>query len=331
MSDLDDKDPLEAKKEVNINDFTSSTAKTVSTNCSSFLKDISDDDIEQAADDVVEDNDNEIIDDNDYDDDDDEGRGPCMDFINSKVSDSTKWIIAGIIILAYSLAAFIIDFRRALPLFVIEIICILLKTFQLVTDKYVPEQKAQTQNDFIVWFDGLGKRKSTAAGLIVVMVVIIGLMTTDPENLVSLLGLFVFLFLSFITSWNPREVQWRPVMSGVFLQLLIGVLVMKVPVVSNAFQWLGVQVTITLNYTLAGSTFVYGYLADTSLYNKPFLLADGSEYYLSPPFYFSILSVVFFFSALVSLLNYIGVIGYLVKKIGVTLAVVMGTSGPETL
>jgi hypothetical protein len=51
---------------------------------------------------------------------------------------------------------------------------------------------------------------------------------------------------------------------------------------------------VALNYTLAGSTFVYGYLADTSLYEKPFLLADGSEYYLNPPFYFSILSVVFF-------------------------------------
>ena len=105
---------------------------------------------------------------------------------------------------------------------------------------------------------------------------------------------------------------------------------MKVDAVARAFSWLGDQVTILLGYTNVGSTFVYGYLDDKSLAEKGVMMADGSTYFLTPPFYFAILSVVFFFSALVSILHYLGAIGFIVKRLGVFLGLVMGTSPVET-
>ena len=61
---------------------------------------------------------------------------------------------------------------------------------------------------------------------------------------------------------------------------------MKVDAVARAFPWLGDQVTILLGYTNVGSTFVYGYLDDKSLAEKGVMMADGSTYFLTPPFYY---------------------------------------------
>ena len=56
----------------------------------------------------------------------------------------------------------------------------------------------------------------------------------------------------------------------------------------------------------------------------------SATYFLSPPFYFSILSVIFFFSALVSLLHYLGAVGFIVKRLGISLGLFMGTSPIES-
>ncbi len=255
---------------------------------------------------------------------------PYLDFLSAKTK-GWGWIICSAVVVAYSLAAFILDFRRALLLFVVEVLVVTLVVFQYVTDRVCPEKKAQIQDSLIDWFiEDLEESKIAAGVLLAAMVAIIGIMTRDPMNLVSVLGMIVFIGLSWLTSYKPGRVRWRPVISGIFLQFLLGVLILRVEPIARAFQWLGDQVAIFLNYTNFGAMFVYGFLADSSLNETPLVTADGGEYYLYPPFYFTVLSVVFFFSAVVSILSYTGVIGYLVKKIGLTLAVLMGTSGPET-
>lgn len=257
-------------------------------------------------------------------------RPPYLDFLSAK-TEGWGMIICTVVIVAYSLAAFILDFRRAMLLFVVEVLVVALIVFQYVTDRVCPEQKIRIKDRVLDWFiEDLEESKVAGAVLILAMVVIIGVMTRDPTNLISAIGLVVFVGFSWLTSYKPGKVRWRPVISGIFLQFLLGVLILRVEPIARAFEWLGDIVAIFLAYTNAGAMFVYGYLADPSLSNTPLATADGGEYILYAPFYFTVLSVVFFFSAVVSILSYMGVIGYLVKKVGLTLAMLMGTSGPET-
>lgn len=257
-------------------------------------------------------------------------RPPYLDFLSAK-TEGWGMIICTVVIVAYSLAAFILDFRRAMLLFVVEVLVVALVVFQYVTDRFCPEQKIKIQDRVVDWFiEDLEESKVAGAVLILAMVVIIGVMTRDPTNLISALGLVVFTGFSWLTSYKPGKVKWRPVISGIFLQFLLGVLILRVEPIARAFAWLGEIVAIFLAYTNAGAMFVYGYLADPTMGSTPLATADGGEYILYAPFYFTVLSVVFFFSAVVSILSYMGVIGYLVKKVGLTLAMLMGTSGPET-
>ena len=57
----------------------------------------------------------------------------------------------------------------------------------------------------------------------------------------------------------------------------------------------------------------------------------GARVYSDPSIYFNVLSILFFFFALISILTYMGITGWAVKKIGVFLALIMGTSAAETL
>ena len=86
-------------------------------------------------------------------------------------------------------------------------------------------------------------------------------------------------------------------LGGIVLQFVLAILTLKTSAGFAAFEFLAEQVTTLLHYHYAGSSFVYGYLVDTSLQGKAFQLADGGEYVLAPPFYFNALSVIFFFAA----------------------------------
>ena len=267
-------------------------------------------------------------------DDDDKGpeevRPPYLEFIGEKTK-GLGWIVCSLVVVGYSLAAFILDFRRALLLFVVEVWVVGLLLFHYVTDRFCPQYKAKTQDRIIDWFvEDLEESKLAGGVLLAAMVAIVGSVTRDPKNLISALGLVVFAGLSWLTSYKPKDVRWRPVISGIFLQFLLGVLILRVEPIAQAFGWLGDKVAVFLKYSDAGAMFVYGFLADQSMSSTVLETADGEGVTLFPPFYFTVLSVVFFFSAVVSILTYLEVIGYLVKKVGLGLAVLMGTSGPET-
>ncbi|KAL7546781.1 hypothetical protein ACHAWF_010113 [Thalassiosira exigua] len=271
---------------------------------------------------VVKDGSDDIDGEDDLDDDDldEDEPPPYLKFIKGKTSGYGRIILA-VIVLGYSLWAFVANFQRALPLFVFELIVLGIAAVVFVADRYFPEQRDRFSHIMFVFFtETLGRNKIAAALCIVTMAVIIGVMVEDASNLRSALGILVFVLVSWGTSYKPKQVRWGPVLSGI----------LRVSAVANAFNWAGEQIVILLNYTTAGSSFVYGYLVDTSLGGTPFLLANGSEYVLFPPFFFNVLSVLFFFCALVSVLDYLGAVAVVVKKLGVALAVVMGTSPAES-
>lgn len=256
---------------------------------------------------------------------------PLYEFIRNKLLSGYGWIITGIIVLAYSIWTFVTNFQRALPLLIVECIILAILLFKWVTDKYFAERKSRVQNQMIHFcLETMETSKIAMAVCMIVIVVMIGVLIEQAKNLISLLGLIVFLLMSWATSYKPKQVNWRPVLSGITIQFILGGLMLRVEAIANAVKFLGDQITIFLNYTSAGAMFVYGYLADSALSSTPVMLANGEEYTLYPPFYFSVLSVLIFFSAFASICHYLGIIGWLVKRLGVGLALVMGTSPVET-
>ncbi|KFV48267.1 Sodium/nucleoside cotransporter 2, partial [Gavia stellata] len=135
----------------------------------------------------------------------------------------------------------------------------------------------------------------------------------NPEQLISLAGFcFLVLFL-FACSKHHGAVSWRAVFWGLALEFLFGLLVLRTTPGVQAFQWLGDQIQFFLGYTKAGSSFVFG------------------NTLIEEVFAFQTLPIVVFFSCVMSILYYLGVMQWLIVKISWLLQVSMGTTPTETL
>ncbi|XP_069758836.1 sodium/nucleoside cotransporter 1 isoform X2 [Narcine bancroftii] len=134
-----------------------------------------------------------------------------------------------------------------------------------------------------------------------------------PEQLISFGGLCMLVTLIFICSAKPLAVSWQTVFMGLGLQFVLGILIIRTEPGFQAFQWLGIQIQTFLNYTTAGSKFVFGEN-----------LIDGI-------FAFQALPIVVFFSSVMSILYYLGVMQWIIIKIAWLMQITMGTSATETL
>ena len=181
-----------------------------------------DDDIEQpptkvlAEEEVIgEDDEKEKIDDDDDGggDDDEEEEIKSRPFFNlvcnpKCLSPTLVWILMGVALIAYSLAAFILDFQRSYWLLIVELLIGSLIGFQWVTDHYCPQQKSDFQTTLVYWIDEQGNTKLAALVIGLLSIIIIGIMTTDPQNLISVVGMLVFVLLSWLASYDPWQVNW---------------------------------------------------------------------------------------------------------------------------
>lgn len=134
----------------------------------------------------------------------------------------------------------------------------------------------------------------------------------------GVLGMFVLLLLAFLFSSNRRAINWKTVGIGLALQLIIAIGVLKVPFVQLVFEQIGRIFVSILEFTRAGSKFLFeGLVVDTGTFGYIFA--------------FQVLPTIIFFSALTSLLFYLGVIQKVVKSLAWLLSKSLGISGPESL
>ncbi|XP_045196631.2 solute carrier family 28 member 3-like [Mercenaria mercenaria] len=147
----------------------------------------------------------------------------------------------------------------------------------------------------------------------VVLFIIIDTSLRRPYSLISALGMIVFTLLMFFFSKDPRQVTWRPVLWGLLLQLIFALIVLRTDWGYSCFVWLGDRVTQYLKYTNAGSKFVFG--------------NDFMDHF----FAFSVMPVLIFFSATISILYYLGVIQLLIEKIAFIMEFSLGTGAMESL
>jgi CNT family concentrative nucleoside transporter len=135
----------------------------------------------------------------------------------------------------------------------------------------------------------------------------------------GLLGMAVLIFIAWIFSSDRKAISWKMVGTGLLIQLLLAVGILYVPFIQVFFEVIGKGFVKILAFTNEGVTF---------------LMKRNDTGEVDPAlqnFAFSILPTIIFFSALTSLLFYLGVIQFFVKILGFALSRALGLSGAESL
>lgn len=131
------------------------------------------------------------------------------------------------------------------------------------------------------------------------------------------LGMAIIIFIAWIFSSNRKKINWGTVSKALALQFTIALSVLAFPAVQVAFEFLGKLFVTVLNWTKAGSEFLFGPLMDTTNIGYIFVL--------------QILPTIIFFSALTSLFFYLGIMQKIVYGMGWVLTKFMKLSGAESL
>ncbi|XP_060236547.1 solute carrier family 28 member 3 [Meriones unguiculatus] len=218
--------------------------------------------------------------------------------------------------LALVIAACALNFHRALPLFVITVVAIFFVVWDHLMARYEhrieeflsPGRSLLDRHWFwlkwVVW---------TSLILAVIFWLILDTARLGKQHLVSFGGLIMYIILLFLFSKHPTRVYWRPVFWGIGLQFLLGLLILRTKPGFIAFDWMGKQVQTFLEFTDAGAMFVFG------------------DKYTDHFFAFKILPIVVFFSTVMSMLYYLGLMQWIIRKVGWLMLVTMGSSPIESV
>ncbi|MGH8251052.1 MAG: NupC/NupG family nucleoside CNT transporter [Steroidobacteraceae bacterium] len=142
-------------------------------------------------------------------------------------------------------------------------------------------------------------------------------------SLQSLLGIGVILLIAWSLSENRRtRPSWRWIAGAVLLQVAIALIVLRVPLIWEALRIANTAVTVLQSASLAGSSYMFGYLGGAEL---PFELKPGVTAPVNIAF--QILPIVIFISALAALLWHWGVLQLIVRALSWALRRTLGIGG----
>lgn len=130
-------------------------------------------------------------------------------------------------------------------------------------------------------------------------------------------GIVALLLIAYLCSNNRKAINWKTVGFGLLLQLVLAISILKLSWVQSIFNAIGKIFVSILDFTAAGSLFLFGDLMNVDSYGFIFI--------------FQILPTIIFFAALTSLLFYLGVLQFLVKILAKGTARLLNISGAESL
>src|SRR6056297_597149 len=133
----------------------------------------------------------------------------------------------------------------------------------------------------------------------------------------GLLGMVVIIILAWVFSADRKHVDWVVIGKGLAIQLILAISILYIPFVAFFFEFVGKIFVKILDFTDAGSTFLFGSIMDTDSMGMIFA--------------FQILPTIIFFSALTSVLFYWGIIQVVVKGLAWLMIKAMKLSGTESL
>ena len=133
----------------------------------------------------------------------------------------------------------------------------------------------------------------------------------------GLLGILFLILTTYLLSSNKKAINWKTASTGLLLQIILAVGVLKISWVKMIFESAGKVFVKILDFTMEGTKFLFGDLVSAENFGNVFI--------------FSILPTVIFFAALTSILFYLGIIQKIVRVMALLLSKLLGVSGPESL
>ena len=145
------------------------------------------------------------------------------------------------------------------------------------------------------------------------------------ERFTGLLGIVLIFAIAFLISNNRKAINYRLVITGLLIQIVLAVFILKVPLGKEIFGALGAAVTKLLDFSQAGAAFVFGALVNRELMDKAF--GPGNDFI----FFFKIIPTIIFVAVLVSMAYYLGIMQKIVKFFAYIVYKLMGVSGSEAV
>ncbi|MEP2023370.1 MAG: nucleoside transporter C-terminal domain-containing protein [Reichenbachiella sp.] len=133
----------------------------------------------------------------------------------------------------------------------------------------------------------------------------------------GVLGMAVLIFIAWIFSTNRKAISWKVVGAGLIIQLGLALSILHIPLVRGLFEVVGRIFTKILDFTKIGSEFLFRGFMDIESYGFVFAL--------------QILPTVIFFSAITSVLFYLGIIQRVVYALAWLMTKALKLSGAESL
>jgi CNT family concentrative nucleoside transporter len=134
----------------------------------------------------------------------------------------------------------------------------------------------------------------------------------------GLLGIIVFLSIAYLFSTDRKAIRLKTVLWGLSLQFMFAWIVVRYTWGQKVLGVAGAKITTLLNYSFAGSSFVFGDLGSNTSHLGFF-------------FAFQVLPTIIFVSAFFALLYHLGVMQVIIRGMAWAMSRVMGVSGAESL
>jgi CNT family concentrative nucleoside transporter len=140
------------------------------------------------------------------------------------------------------------------------------------------------------------------------------------EKFIGLTGMFIMFGMAYMLCQKEHRkfINFRLVIAGTFLQVVFALLILKTSPGRAIFDKANGIVNKLLGYTAEGSKFIFGNL-----------VSDPKSFGFI--FAFQVLPTIIFFSSLMSVLYYLGIMQKIVNIVAKIMAKTMGTSGAESL
>lgn len=141
------------------------------------------------------------------------------------------------------------------------------------------------------------------------------------HHAVSVVGFIVFAGIAWLLSSNRGKIAWRTIAWAAALQLLIGLIIFRLPVSHQVLLWLNDAVLVLLSASKSGSAFLFGPLASS----------PGESGSIGFILVFQVLPVVIFFAAFTAMLYHLRVLQIFVRLFARLFHRTMKISGAESL
>jgi CNT family concentrative nucleoside transporter len=148
----------------------------------------------------------------------------------------------------------------------------------------------------------------------------------DIYNLISFFGIFILIGVAWLLSSDRKNMNWRVIAWGLGIQIIIALFIFIVPLGVKVFLFLNNLVVKILDSASAGAKFLFGRLA-----LAPGQVSESGESSLGFILAFQAFPTIIFFSALVSILYFLGIMPLIIRGFAYAFTKLMRISGVESL